>query len=158
MTRGLHDPPIPPVEDTAIASVPTRWRWLFVPFGHALLAFAFMVASLWCAPRSEDAPLSNLLRDKDSLLWIAKEALFQGGVLLVLTSILLWAVPRIYPRHATYIAVTSAVSWYLVELAASYISGPTSNNGERLDRTVVTYIVVLILCSVIIRRTGRNAA
>jgi hypothetical protein len=157
MPRGSYAPLLTPVENPVAGRVPARWRWLFVPFGHAMLAFAFM-AALWLEPLREAAAPEHLLGKTDAILWIAKEALFQGGVLLVLTTIFLWAVPRILPRHAAYIAITSAVSWYLVELAACYLSGPTSNNGERLDRTVMTYIVVLLLCSVIIRRMGRNVA
>ncbi len=84
--------------------------------------------------------------------------MFQGGVLLVLTGLLLWALPRILVRHAVYVASASVVSRWLVDLAAIYVSGPITNNGERLDRTVVTYAVVLLLSSVVIRRAGSHVA
>ena len=145
MSRGPYDLPVAPVENFLPERAPARWIWLFVPFGHAALTFIFM--TMWCLL------VTNFLLDGDRVWWIAKEALFQGAVLLVLTAPLLWALPRILVRHVAYVALASVASARLVDLAALYVAGPITNNGERLDRTVVTYGVVLLLCSVVIRRT-----
>ena len=124
-----------------------------MPFGHAVLTFIVMTTWCWLASRSAGVPPASFLLKADAIWWIAKEALFQGGVLLVLTALLLWAVPRILVRHVGYVALVSVASARLVDLAALYVAGPIRNNGERLDRTVVTYVVVLLLSSVVIRRT-----
>jgi len=154
MSRGPYDPPATPVESPVVERAPARWRWLWVPVGHAVLTFFFMTTWWWLEPRPAEAPPANFLLEADSIWWIAKEAIFQGGVLLVPTGLLLWALPRILVRHVVYVAWSSGVSRWLVDLAAIYVSGPVTNNGERLDRTVVTYGVVLLLSSVVIRRAG----
>jgi hypothetical protein len=85
------------------------------------------------------------------IIWAGTEALLQGGILLLLTALLLWAVPRIFVRQSIYIAVTSAACRGLVDLVAEYLSGPVTNNGDRLDRTVATYCVVVLVSALIIR-------
>ena len=149
MGHSPYEPPRALVETPLVEGVPARWRWLFVPLGHAALMFTLLI--LWWRPVPRPS-------GTDAIKWAAGEALFQGGVLLLLTILLLWAVPRIRLRHAMYISVASAESRSLVDLAAAYLSGPTTNNGERLDRTIVTYFVVLVLSSVIIRMAARGVA
>lgn len=128
---------------------PARWRWLLVPLGHTVLTFVLLL--IWWRPVPQPS-------EADTIMWAVEEALFQGGVLLLLTAVLLWAVPRIFMRHVVYVAMASAVSRSLVDLVGIFVSGPTTNNGERLDSTIVTYAVVFLLSSVIIRITGRNVA
>jgi hypothetical protein len=147
MGHSPYEPPKALVETPLVEGVPARWRWLFVPLGHAALMFTVLILWWRPVPRPSGA---------EAIRWAASEALFQGGVLLLLTILLLWAVPRICLRYAMYISVASAVSRSFVDFAAAYLSGPTTNNGERLDRTVVTYFVVLLLSSVIIRMTARG--
>jgi hypothetical protein len=149
MGHNPYDPPVTPVETPLLEGVPARWRWLFVPLVHAALTFIILV--VWWRPVPRP---SNV----EAIRWAASEALFQGGILLLLTILLLWAAPRILLRHAIYVAVASAVSRSLVDLAAIYLSGPRTNNGERLDRTIATFCVVLVLSIVIIRITGRTTA
>jgi hypothetical protein len=149
MGRSPYDPPRAPVETPPLEGVPARWRWLFVPLGHAALTFIVLVVWWRPVPRPSEV---------DAIGWAAREALFQGGVLLLLTILLLWVVPRIFVRHAVYVAVASTLSRSFVDLAAFYLSGPRTNNGERLDRTIATYCVVLLLSSVIIRMAGRSVA
>lgn len=149
MSRSPYDPPKTPVETPLLEGAPARWRWLFVPIGHAALTFALLV--IWWRPVPQPS-------EEDAIVWAAKEALFQGGVLLLLTILVLWALPRILVRHAIYVAVASAVSRSLVDLAGLYLSGPRTNNGERLDRTIATYCVMLLLGSVIIRIARRRVA
>lgn len=145
MSQRFHD------EHEGLDGMPTerlwaRWRWLYVPFGHALLMFIVMSTWWRLAPPATQA---------DSIIWAAKESLFQGGVLLVFTALLLWALPRILVRHAVYIALASTACRNLVDLVAIQIYGPTTNNGERLDRTVASCVVVLLVSSLIIRMTAR---
>jgi len=147
MSHSPYDPPKAPVETPLAEGVPARWRWLFVPLGHAALMFTLLIVWWRPVPRPSEV---------DAIKWAASEALFQGGVLLLLTILLLWVVPRIRLRHAMYVSVASAVSRSFVDLAAVYLSGPSTNNGERLDRTIVTYCVVLLLSSVIIWMAARR--
>ena len=149
MSHSPYDSPAVPVETLTMEPAPARWRWLIVPVGHKVLTFILPI--MWWRP----VPLPSQV---DTIKWAATEALFQGAVLLLLTGLLLWAVPRILVRHAVYVAVASAASRSLVDLAAIYISGPTTTNGVRLDRTIVTYGLVFLLSGVVIRMTKRNVA
>jgi hypothetical protein len=149
MDHSPYDPPKAPVETALFEVLPARWRWLVVPLGHAALTFTLLV--IWWRPVPRPSEV-------DAIKWAAGEALFQGGVLFLLTILVLWALPRIFLRHAIYVAVASAVSRGIVDLAALYLTGPSTNNGERLDRTIATYCVVLLLSSVIIRLAGRSVS
>jgi len=152
MSHSPYDPPLAPVENPVAENAPARWKWLCVSLGHAVLTFLFMTTWWWFEPRPTEAPPANFLLEADTIWWMAKEAMLQGGVLLVLTGLLLWALPRIQVRHAVYVASVSVVTRWLVDVVAIYVSGPFTNNGERLDRTVVSYGVVLLLSSVVIRK------
>src|SRR5688572_27187044 len=101
MSRGPYDPPVAPVDDSVAERAPARWRWLYVPFGHTVCTFILM--TMWALLAT------NFLLQADEILWNIKEAVFQGAVILVITTLILWAVPRILVRHAVYVALASGV-------------------------------------------------
>ena len=157
MIRGPYNPPRAPVVDP-IAEPPTaRWRWLCVPIGHATLTFLFLVAWLWFAPRPGVALIPIWTLDSEATWWIVKNALFQGGILLGVAVVLLWALPKIHLRHVEYVALATAAATFVVDLVDANLRGSITN-GEYLDRTVVTCAVVLLLSSVIIRKIRPNVA
>jgi hypothetical protein len=157
MSRGAYDPPNAPVVDPVVERPAARWKWLFVPFGHATLTFFFMVAWSRLAPRPAEAPPAYWALDAFTAWWMVKDALFQGGILLGIAVVLLWALPRIHLRQAAYVALASAAATFMVDLADAYLRG-TITNGEYLDRTVVTCALVLLLSGVIIRRSRSSVA
>jgi hypothetical protein len=128
-----------------------------VPGGHAALTFFWLLASWWWVQPAEAGAL-NFSLDPAALKWIAKEAMYQCGVILVVTCLLLAALPRIHLRHAVYISLASAVAAYVVHSAAAYVSRPITTNGEHLMDIVLTFVVVLLIGGVVIRQSDSRGA
>ena len=151
MSHSHYDPPI------ASSAARARWKWLMVPGGHAALTFFWLLASWWWVQPAEAGAL-NFSLDPAALKWIAKEAIYQCGIILPVTCLLLAALPRIHLRHAVYISVASAVAAYVVHSAAAYLRRPITTNGEHLMDIVLTYALVLLISGVLIRRSDAKVA
>jgi hypothetical protein len=81
-----------------------RWNWLLAPVGYATLAFLFFLGEWWWQQPTESGSL-NFSLDTRALRLIFKEALYQGVIVLVITSISLSMLPRIQLRHAVYVSL-----------------------------------------------------
>lgn len=109
-----------------------------------------VLRQLWALPY-EGFSASRLF-DVEAARAIFAEALFQGGVQLLMTVAVLWALPRILVRHAVYIAVASVIFRFVVSSVEAQLLGPMQTNGEHLQSVAATYVVVLVVCSIIVRR------
>jgi hypothetical protein len=134
-----------------------RWNWLLAPVGYATLAFLFFLGEWWWQQPTESGSL-NFSLDARALRLIFKEALYQGVIVLVITSISLSMLPRIQLRHAVYVSLASLVAMYVVGFAAAWMRTPITTNGGQLMAIVATYAVVLLISAVIIRRSKVHVA
>ena len=153
MSRQPYDPPVAPVAESSGERGPARWKWLYVPIGHAAWMFVAMVAIGLYLTRTDDESLLDWLFNAHAYWAVAKVALFQGGILLLITTFLLWALPPILNLHAVYLSLASAMSRLIVNIGHCYLLGPMTTNGEKLKSVVVTYVVILVVSSVVIRRS-----
>ncbi|HKS57570.1 MAG TPA: hypothetical protein VJS12_19895 [Steroidobacteraceae bacterium] len=152
MNRGHYDPPIAPVMTPDAADTRARWKWLVVPLGHAALIFLWLFASRWWFQPAESGTLSFSI-DPEALMGMAKEASYQCGLVLVVTCLLLGALPRIHWRHALYASLALVIATCVVFLGAAYARRPITTNGEHLMTIVLTSAAVLLMSGVLIRRS-----
>jgi len=148
VSRNPYVPPGALVTAPALSGAKRRW-WFLVPVGYATLAFLSMLVWWWLQqPAKPDS--FNFALDPGALRFYAKEALYQGGVVLVVTGFSIALLPRICLRHAVCIAVTSGVAITAAGIAAEHVLGRTTN-GEQLIGIVLTYVVVLLIAGVFVR-------
>jgi hypothetical protein len=151
MSRSHYNPPVAPVMITVSSGPRARWKWLIVPIGYAALNFFWFLASWWWVQPAESGSLSFSL-DVAALKLMAREATYQGGVVLVVTCLLLAALPRIHLGHAVLVSLASVVATYGVFFAAAYLRRPITTNGGQLMSIVSICGVVLLISGVFIRR------
>lgn len=123
-----------------------------VPVGHAAIIFLWFLASWWWLQPAESGEL-NFSLDPEALKSMAKEATYQCGLVLVVTCLLLGALPRIHVRHAIYVSLASVVATFLVMLVAATAHRPITTNGGQLMTIVLTSAAVLLLSGAVIRRS-----
>ena len=155
MNRSHYDPPKAPVTDPVSSGAKLRWKWLLVPLGHTAFTFLWLLGRWWWVQPAESGSL-NFSIDARALRWIAREAFYQGGVVLVVTCLSLAILPRIHLRHAVYFSLASVFGSCAVELAATYVHRPITTNGEQLMSIVFAYALVLLIGAAFIRRSDIN--
>jgi hypothetical protein len=152
MSRSEYDPSIAPVVS---AGLKARWMWLMVPVGHAALLFCwFLVSWWWVQPAESDF---NFSLDPAALTWMAREAVYQCGVVLVVSCLLLAALPRINWHHAIYVSLASAVAVHVVHVTGAHLRGSITN-GEHFMSLVLTNAAVLLISGAFIRRSDAKVA
>lgn len=142
MSRSPYDPPIAPVIDPVLTGVKRRW-WLLVPVVYSALTFLWMLAWWWLRQPAKSGSL-NFSLDPGALRFIAREALYQGGVVVVVTGFSITLLPRIHWRHAIYVSLASMLAATAANLAVVHIRGQITN-GEHLLGMILTYVVVLLI-------------
>jgi hypothetical protein len=151
MSGSHYNPPVAPVTISVSSGAGARWRWLIVPVGYAALIFFWFLASWWWVQPAESGTLSFSL-DAGTLKSMTREATYQGALVLVVTCLLLPALPRIHLRHAVLVSLASVVATYVVFFAAAYLRRPITTNGGQLMGIVSICGVVLLISGVLIRR------
>jgi hypothetical protein len=127
-----------------------RW-WFVIPVGYAALTFLWMLGRWWWWQPAESGSLSFSL-NAGALRFIGKEALYQGGVVLVVTTFSIALLPRIHLGRAFYVSLVSVVAATVASFALIYVRR-TITNGEQLLCIVLTYVGVLWITGVSIRRS-----